>query len=427
MLETLTAPGESTIVQPNELEQIRVEQLKPYPNNARRHSEPNIAKIARSIQAYGFTTPILVTDSLEVIAGHGRLFAAKKLELEEVPCIRLSHLTPQLVAAYRLADNRLALDSDWDEELLAEAIAQLHTDPDFDMALTGFEPEEVDDFMGFRDAQDGEDETPEVQDVAVSKPGDVWVMNGHRLVCGDCTDAGVVAALLAGATPNLMVTDPPYGVEYDANWRNEVDRANGKPYGARAVGLVQNDDLCDWTPAWKLFAGSVVYCWHAGRHASEVQASLEIAGFTVRNQIIWHKPRFVISRGHYHWQHEPCWYAVRDGGTANWFGDHSQTTVWQIEHQKSETGHSTQKPVECMRRPIVNHTVSGDPAYDPFMGSGTTLIAAETTHRVAYGCEIEPLYVDMAVRRWQTFTGAVARLAADNRSFEEVAHARASA
>jgi DNA modification methylase len=201
-----------------------------------------------------------------------------------------------------------------------------------------------------------------------------------------------------------MVTDPPYGVEYDPNWRNEADRANGEKIGAHATGRVENDDRADWSEAWGLFPGDVAYVWHGGRYASAVQNSLESAGFDIRCQIIWAKSRFAISRGHYHWQHEPCWYAVRRGSKGHWTGDRSQSTLWQIEHNKSETGHGTQKPVEAMRRPMLNNSSAGQAVYDPFMGSGTSIIAAETTGRVCYGIEIEPKYVDVAIQRWEQFT-----------------------
>ena len=190
--------------------------------------------------------------------------------------------------------------------------------------------------------------------------------------------------------------------------------------GAGAVGKVLNDDKADWRDAWALFPGDVAYVWHAGRHASTVQASLEKAGFQMRSQIIWAKTRLIISRGHYHWQHEPCWYAVRKGSKGHWHGDRSQTTLWKIDHLKSDTGHGTQKPVECMRRPIENNSVAGNAVYEPFSGSGTTIIAAEQTGRRCLAIELNPAYVDVAVKRWQEFTGKQATLAADGRTFDEV-------
>jgi DNA modification methylase len=250
---------------------------------------------------------------------------------------------------------------------------------------------------------------------------------GHRLVCGDSTTAASVEAALAGAKPHLMVTDPPYGVEYDANWRNDAlagkPRADGKIGGdGRAVGKVENDDRSDWTPAYALFPGDVVYSWHPpGAKSVEFYHAIEAAGFAVRMQIIWAKSHFPIGRGDYHVQHEPCWYAVRKGGTGHWASDRKQTTLWQIDKPvKSETGHSTQKPVECMRRPIENNSKPGDAVYEPFSGSGTTIIAAEMTGRRCLAIELSPAYVDVAVRRWQAFAGKAAVLEGDGRTFDEI-------
>jgi DNA modification methylase len=262
-----------------------------------------------------------------------------------------------------------------------------------------------------------------VQQVAVSKREDLWILGNHRLFCGDGTTASNVARLLDKVKPNLMVTDPPYGVDYDPNWRNEADRANGKPYGARAVGLVSNDHRADWSAAWKLFSGNIAYVWHGGLHTATVARSLQNCGFVLRAQIIWSKNNFAISRGDYHWKHEPCWYAVR--GKGNWAGDRSQTTVWNIDKPlKSDTGHSTQKPVECMRRPMQNNSNGDQVVYEPFCGSGSTIIAAEQLGRRCYALEIEPLYCDVIIKRWQDFTGQKATLQGDKRTFSEIADAR---
>jgi DNA modification methylase len=237
-----------------------------------------------------------------------------------------------------------------------------------------------------------------------SRRGDAWLLGAHRLVCGDATDPADVALALAGAAPHLMVTDPPYGVSYDPGWRVKVGK------GAFAVGTVLNDDRADWHAAWALFPGDIAYVWHGALHASLVEESLKASGFLTRSQIIWDKGRLIISRGHYHWRHEPCWYAVRKGRTARWAGDRKQMTVWQFPHRRSETGHGTQKPLEAMRRPILNHTVPGDRVYDPFVGSGTTIIAAEELGRICHAIELDPVYVDVAVRRWEALTGRTAVL-----------------
>lgn len=411
---------------PDKIEHWPLDRLIPYAANARTHSDVQIAQISASMREFGWTNPVLVDGAGGIVAGHGRVLAARSLGLTECPVIVLAHLTEAQRRAYVIADNKLALNSGWDDGLLALELGALKS-LDFDLGLTGFDDGELRALLPPADGQPDPDEAPEPPAVPVSRPGDLWLCGEHRLLCGDATSAEDVARLLGDARPHLMVTDPPYGVEYDPAWRNHAFRSDGSPSDGRAVGVVLNDDRADWSAAWSLFAGDVVYVWHGGRHASTVQASLEAAGFAVRSQIIWAKSRFVISRGHYHGQHEPCWYAVRKGKPGRWHGDRSQTTLWQIAHVKSETGHSTQKPVECMRRPIVNNSARGDVVYDPFLGSGTTMIAAQIEGRRLYGLELSPVYVDVAVRRWQTFAGGVATLEGDGRAFDAVAAERVPA
>jgi DNA modification methylase len=249
--------------------------------------------------------------------------------------------------------------------------------------------------------------------------GDVWLLGQHRLLCGDSTCAADVRTVLGKVKPHLMVTDPPYGVDYEPSWRKRA----GVNFNKAKLGKVANDDRADWREAWALFPGNVAYVWHAGRHASTVQESLSAAGFEVRSQIIWAKDRFALSRGHYHWQHEPCWYAAR--GSATWHGDRKQSTLWQIAARDDQGhGHGTQKPVECMKRPIENNSSPGHAIYEPFCGSGTTIIASEITGRSCHAIELMPQYVDVSVERWQAFTGETAKLEADRRTFAEVAAER---
>lgn len=244
---------------------------------------------------------------------------------------------------------------------------------------------------------------------------------GHRLVCGDSTTVEAVDAALGDVKPHLMVTDPPYGVSYDPAWR-VASGINGQNH---AKGLVSNDDRADWSEAWALFPGDVAYVWHGGLHAAIVANSLAACDFGIRSQIIWAKTSMVIGRGDYHWQHEPCWYAVRKGRPGRSSGDRKQTTLWAIDKpHKSETGHSTQKPVECMRRPIENNSRSGDAVYEPFSGSGTTIIAAEMTGRVCLAIELSPVYIDLAVRRWEAFAGAEALLESTGETFAQVSAER---
>lgn len=399
--------------------------LKPYAKNARTHSEQQIKQIAASITEFGWTYPLLIDGEGNVIAGHARLQAAKQLGMTEAPAIRLDHLTPTQRRAYIIADNKLAENAGWDMPTLGLEVGELGA-LGFPLPLLGFDAGELAGFAARLNPVDPDD-APEVPVNPVTRAGDLWVLGDHRLLCGDATKAEDVHWLLAGASPHLMVTDPPYGIEYDADWRNHALRSNGSPIAGRAIGRVTNDDRSDWRAAWALFPGDVAYVWHAGRHASVVQASLEVCEFTLRWQIIWAKTRFVIGRGDYHGQHEPCWYAVRKGAAGRWQGARDQTTLWSIEHRKSETGHSTQKPVECMKRPIENNSAPGDAVYEPFSGSGTTIIAAEMTARRCYALEIAPEYIDVAVMRWQNFTGKQATLDGDGRSFDELSAVRKAA
>ena len=394
--------------------------LIPYARNARTHDEAQVALIAGSIREFGFVNPVLVDAECGIIAGHGRVMAARKLGLSQVPVIELGHLSEAQKRALVLADNKLAERAGWDATMLALEVGDLQS-LGIDMADLGFTGRELDDLLRESGVDPREDEVPPVPAAPVSRLGDLWQLGAHRLICGDATDAATIAKLLDGVQPHLMVTDPPYGVAYDPEWRNRAGASD-----TRRVGKVLNDDRADWREAWALFPGEVAYVWHGALHAAEVAQSLEATDFTIRSQIIWAKERLVLSRGHYHWQHEPCWYAVRDKGTGHWSGDRTQTTLWQVASgdQDAETIHGTQKPVECMRRPMLNNSSPGQAVYEPFCGSGTTIIAAETAGRTCHAVELDPAYVDVAVARWQQFTGKEAVLAATGGSFASVSAAR---
>ncbi len=403
------------------IEHRSLDTLIPYARNARTHSDAQVALIAGSIREFGFTNPVAVDSANGIIAGHGRVLAARKLGLANVPVIELGHLTETQKRAYVLADNKLAERAGWDTEMLRMELGDLRANG-FDLGLMGFEMDELARLFdaptqGLTDP----DATPAVPDRPASALGDVWRLGKHRLVCGDCTDGHAVEQALSGVAPNLMVTDPPYGVMYDPAWRNRAGAARTK-----RTGEVENDDRADWRAAWALFPGEVAYVWHGALHAAEVVESLEAAGFAIRSQIIWAKERLVLSRGDYHWQHEPCWYAVRKGGRGNWAGDRKQTTLWQIasRDQDAATVHGTQKPVEAMRRPIGNNSSPGQAVYEPFCGSGTTIIAAEMSGRACHAIELAPAYVDVAITRWQNFTGQAATLEATGAAFAEIQAAR---
>lgn len=408
---------------PLAVEYWEVGRLIPYARNARTHDDAQVAEIAGSIRAFGFTNPLLVGPEGDVIAGHGRLAAARRLALPHVPVIVIAGLSDIERRQLVLADNRIALNAGWDAEMLNLELADLSS-LGVDLGALGFSEKELSAaFSGNMAAGlTDEDAIPAVADEVVSRAGDVWLLDDHRVICGDSTDPETVVRVLAGATPNLMVTDPPYGVEYDPSWRHRMGVSTSK-----RQGKVLNDERADWAAAWALFPGEIAYVWHGALHAATVADSLTRQGFSIRAQIIWAKSRLVIGRGDYHWQHEPCWYAVRKKG--HWTGDRKQTTLWTIssKDQDADTVHGTQKPVECMRRPMTNNTAPGESVFEPFLGSGTTLIAAHSIGRICFAVELNPAYVDVAVRRWQAFTGREARLATEGSpTFSEIVAHRAS-
>ena len=423
----------------------RVDQLRPDPDNARVHSEEQIGQIADSIRRFGWTQPILADDVIR--AGNGRHAAALLIYAESdalihlppgkdrggpalprgtVPVIDCSGWSPEERQAYALADNQLTLLGGWDESKLAEQLKSL-LEADFQIGVIGFDADELDRLFNPPDTGKADpDAIPPEPAVPATRAGDLWLLGDHRLKCGDATCAADVESVLNGHVPLLMVTDPPYGVDYDPSWRNR-DLASWK--APRAVGKVQNDDRSDWGDAWALFPGDVAYVWHAGNHASSVEDSLARHGLLIRSQIIWVKQSLVIGRGDYHPRHEPCWYAVRKGKAGHYRGGRKQSTVWEIRNASSiggghsddkHTGHGTQKPVECMKRPIENNSKPGGLVYDPFLGSGTSLIACQMTGRHCRALDLNEVYCDVAIERWQDFTGEVARLEATGQTFAEV-------
>jgi DNA modification methylase len=345
-----------------------------------------------AITEFGFKIPLLVRSDGELIDGHLRLKAAQRLGLQQLPVILCDDWTAAQVKAFRLLVNRSATWAEWNLESVSFEVQELKA-ADFDLKLTGFTGFELDSLLHRPDSQDSTEAVPELPEEPVTCPGDLWLCGSHRVLCGDSTSALDVERLLGTERPHLMVTDPPYGVDYDPSWREQAGLGQ-----QRQTGTVANDDCVDWTAAYQLFPGDVAYIWHAGVHAAEVASGIRSAGFDIRAQIIWTKQHFALSRGHYHWQHEPCWYSVRKDRSAHWRSDRKQSTVWQVanlnpfggsETEDAVTGHGTQKPVELMRRAIVNHTEAGDTVYDPFLGSGTTLIAGEMSSRCCLGLDID--------------------------------------
>ena len=385
---------------------VLVGELVKYEANSRTHSDEQIAKIVRSISEFGFTNPLLIDENNVIIAGHGRLAAALQLGLAEVPCIVLPGLTAAQKAALVIADNKIAVDAGWDTNILLEQFAFLKSF-EYDLTLTGFDLDELCDIFP--------DEAPEVfcgeDDLPVapehrSCPGDIWVLGDHRLVCGDSTVSDDVLKLLAGQFPNTMITDPPYGVKYEANWRVKAGRSKGT--AREANNKLDNDDNADWYDAYVLFPGSVAYVWHADIFTDVVMANLRDAGFEVKQQIIWNKNVHALSRCDYHWKHEPCWYAVKKSGERNWKGGRTQMTVWDVPNilsEKDKTAHPTQKPVELFIRSINHHTNPGEYVYDPFAGSGTLMVACEKTKRRALMMELDPKYCDIIIQRYENYSG----------------------
>ena len=379
-----------------------------------------------SISEYGFRIPILVRGDGEVIDGDLRLQAAQKMGLTEVPVVLCDDWSEAQVKGFRLIANRSASWADWDMELVKLELLDLKA-LDFDLNLTGFGSMEIDNLLSGNAQEIFDDLALGPPAEPISRLGDLWVLGGHRVLCGDATSAEAVNRLYADEKPVLMIIDIPYGVNYDPHWREQAGLGR-----QRQTGTIPNDDRVDWSGAYKLFPGDVAYVWHAGVHAAEVASNLESSGFRIRAQIIWSKQHFALSRGDYHWQHEPCWYAIREGKSSRWNGDRAQSTLWQVPNlnpfggsrEEAATGHGTQKPVELMRRPIRNNSVRGEIVYDAFLGSGSTLVAAHETGRVCYGMDIDPGYVDVIVKRWQALTNQRAVLEGDGRSFEEISAER---
>lgn len=385
------------------LETRKIKDLKDHPKNPRRLSKHDAEHLEKSIEKFGLIDKPIITKDGQIIGGHQRKRILKKLALKEVECwVPDKDLNEKEIEELNIRLNRNT--GEWDFDILANEWDQE------ELLDWGFSAEEllgasVEEILG--EEEESEVLEPCKDEDAITKLGDIYELNEHRIICGDSTLPDVVDKVLNGNEPILMVTDPPYGVEYDPDWRGKSGRAQ------KASGKVQNDDKVNWALAWHLFRGSVAYVWCASWFLSEVEKSLIDAEFEMKSLIIWVKQHFALSRGDYHWQHEPCWYAVKKGHPHNWQGARDQSTVWEIanlncfgkskENGEDRTAHSTQKPVECMARPIRNNTAKGEGVYDPFLGSGTTLIAAEQLGRVCYGIELSPAYVDIIVGRWVKF------------------------
>ena len=378
-----------------EMQLVPIEKLVPYVNNARTHSPEQINKLRSSLREFGFINPVIIDRDYGVIAGHGRILAAKEEHIKEVPCVFADHLTEAQKKAYILADNRMAMDAGWDEELLRVEIEALQAEA-FDLSLTGFDEKELSDL--FKDDSDVEDDDfdvdGELKEPAITKMGDVWTLGRHRLVCGDSTKEETYDVLMQGQKANLVVTDPPYNVNYEGT-----------------AGKIKNDNMADekfyqflldaFVNMEKVMANDAsIYVFHADTEGLNFRKAFSDAGFYLSGCCIWMKPSLVLGRSPYQWQHEPCLYGWKKKGKHQWYSDRKQTTIWSFEKTKKNTDHPTMKPIPLLAYPIKNSSMSNTLVLDPFGGSGSTLIACEQTDRSCYTIELDEKFCDVIVKRY---------------------------
>jgi len=388
-------------------ESIPLSGLKEYKHNPRKINKLEFDKLVQSIKEDGYHQRILVNKDYTIIGGHQRKKALIKAGMSGDTKIDIlipnRDLTQQEIDRINVRDNLSFGEYDFD--ILLDRF-------DIDtLAEFGMSDEMLESFIDSDILSSVEDEKiPSLPQEAQAKLGDLYALGDHRLLCGDSTNPQHVEKLLDGARPILMVTDPPYGVNYEPEWRNQALQSNN----SKSIGKVLNDDRYDWGEAYSLFTGEVAYIWHSSSYTHKFAESIEKSNFDLINLIIWNKPHFVLSRGNYHHKHEPCWYVVKKGCPHNWQANkRDQSTVWDIDRitqQKDKTEHGTQKPIECMLRPILNNSQKGAGVYDPFGGSGTTLIACEKSERNCYMIELSPNYVDLIISRWEKETGEKAVL-----------------
>ena len=395
----------------------KVAALIPYARNSRTHSDEQVAKIAASIKEFGFLNPVITDGENGIVAGHGRIMAAQKLGLDEVPIVEAAHLTEAQKRAYIIADNRLALDAGWDDEMLRVELQELD-DLDFDLSLTGFDAEEIADLFP-EEATEGltdEDAVPEAPEVPVTVEGDVWLLGRHRLMCGDSTSIDAVEKLMDGRKANMLHTDPPYGVDYEGVPNDHLK-------DSQLEAFLHDAFSCAFSA---LAPASNVYVWHADITALEFISAFRSAGFKQARPptIQWVKPSLTMSQGDYHSQNEPCLYGWKEGSGRVRVKDRKQTTIWKCDRTDEAKVHPTMKPVELCQRAIENSSEVNGIVLDLFGGSGSTLIACEKTARDCRMMELDPKYCDVIIERWQDFTGEQATLEASGETFEAVAGGR---
>jgi site-specific DNA-methyltransferase (adenine-specific) len=391
-----------------EIVQTSVDSLIPYVNNSRKHSDSQVAQIAASIKEFGWTNPILIDGDNGIIAGHGRLLAARKLGFKEVPVIELSHLSETQKKALIIADNKLALNSDWDNELLALEFKEL-TELGFDLELTGFSLDEIEALnpIELNAGLTDEDEAPPLPPEPKTKPGDIYKLGKHRLMCGHSTSIDHLERLCGGQAVDMWLTDPPYNVAYEGKIKESLTIQNDS-MGDDQFRQFLRDAYVAADAVMK--AGAVFYIWHADSEGYNFRGAAQDAGWKVRQCLIWKKSSMVMGRQDYHWKHEPCLYGWKEGAGHLWATDRKQTTILEFEKPSRNGKHPTMKPVALFEYQMLNNTKGGDIVLDSFGGSGTTMIAAEKNGRVGYLMELDPKYCDVIVKRWEDFTGKKAEL-----------------
>lgn len=384
------------------VQQVKIEKVKPYDKNPRKNKAA-VDYVANSIKEFGFQQPIVVDKDMVVIAGHTRLKAAKKLKLKEVPVVIADNLTEEQVKAYRLADNKTAEKAEWDFDLLTDELLSLQ-ELDFDMEQFGFDF----DFSEDEEAVEDDNWEADVPEEPISKRGDIWVLGRHRLMCGDSTDAADVALLMDGNKADMLLTDPPYNVDYTGKASEletrkiENDKMEDSAFQDFLTSAFSN-------AAENMKAGGVFYIWHADSEGLNFRVACKKAGFQVRQCLIWNKNAMVMGRQDYQWKHEPCLYGWKDGASHLWASDRKQTTVLDFEKPQKNNLHPTMKPIKLFDYQIKNNTKGDDIVLDLFGGSGTTIMAAEQNGRRGFVMEYDPKFVDVIVDRWEQFTGMKAK------------------
>jgi DNA modification methylase len=397
------------------IEYRSIDALIPYARNSRTHSDVQVAQIAASIIEFGWTNPVLVDGANGIIAGHGRVLAARKLGQKDVPTIELAGLSEAQKRAYIIADNKLALNAGWDDAALLVELEALAEDG-FDLELTGFSPEELaalDDTPTPGGLTD-DDAAPDVAAKAVSRLGDVWICGNHRVMCGDSTSIEALERLTAGQQVDVWLTDPPYNVAYEGGTKAALKIKNDSMPAAQFRQFLR-DAIVAADAVMK--PGAVFYIWHSNKESYSFQGAAADAGWIVRQHLVWEKNSLVMGQQDYHYRHEPCLYGWKEGAGHLWAADRKQSTILEFDRPSRSAEHPTMKPVALFEYQLLNNTKGGDAVLDSFGGSGTTLIAAEKNGRLARLMELDPRYVDVIVKRWQAFTGKQALLESEGSTF----------